>query len=330
MGKTRLALGLWLGALVASLLLFDSAAASTRDRHPEPDPSSGKTGASEGLSINWLGPGQRTAGVAPIELAPRNAETLGEFFERQGFLMSGVRDGARTVPRLNITSLPADLQQLRRAERRKKLFLRTLLPLVLMSNEELRADRGRLLSMKERRAAGRRLAPQERAWLARMAETYNTAPDDLDALLLKVDEVPVSLALGQAILESGWGTSRFAVEGNALFGEKALSGKGPYLLQRNGSNNRFRAFPDLMSSVRAYMRNLNSHPAYRTFRKKRAALRAEGVAPSGRQLLPTLDGYAELPAYLTLVRKLIRSNGLAQLDAARLEHNWFADRSLNF
>ncbi len=293
--------------------------------HPAP-------GVADQLSIRWVEPqpAPQTPQDAPVRFEPGDAEGLDAFFAEQGFLMSRVREGSRPVPRVYVTKLPGDLKKLARAERRKELFLRTVLPLILMSNEELSSDRGRLLALRERQAAGDRLTARERSWLAGLAERYETGAEDLDALLLKVDEVPVSLALGQAILESGWGTSRFAVQGNALFGERVFSAKADHLVKRDGSQRRFRAFPDLMESVRAYMHNLNSHPAYRGFRKQRAAARAEGRAPSGKTLLPTLERYAELPEYLTLVRSLIRGNRLGELESARLDRQWFADRSLNF
>ncbi|SMF74379.1 Bax protein [Tistlia consotensis] len=328
MGKTRLASGLGLGALVAIVWLF-AGQASASD-HREADRHRGLEEAGEQLGIQWFSPYAHGTEDRPVRIDPSDAAGLNALFRRQGFLMSGVRDGALAVPRLYVTRLPGDLRKLRQVEQRKQLFLRAVLPLILMNNERLRAERGRLLSIKERRQSGRAISAGDQNWLAGMADDYDTAPDDLDALLLKVDLVPVSLALAQAILESGWGTSRFAVKGNALFGETAPVGNGPHMVKRDGTNVRFRAFPDLMESVRSYMHNLNTHPAYRAFRKRRAAERAEGLVPSAKRLLPTLDSYAELPGYLRRIRGLIHSNRLDQLEGAHLDRNWFASRPLNF
>lgn len=329
MGKARLAPGGWPGALVAIALLFSAAAAAAGERPP---PAGAKAGPlrAEQLTIHWIGPERHPAAPLLTRFEPRDAERLDAFFERQGYLMTGVRGGARAVPRLYVTRLPGDLGELRRVERRKQLFLRSVLPLILMGNEELRSRRGRLLSLRERLEAGDALDAADRAWLETLAGDYGSTPEDLDGLLLRVDEVPVSLALGQAILESGWGTSRFAVEGNALFGETTPTKSGDYLVKRDGSNKRFRAFPDLMESVRSYMHNLNTHAAYAKFRKLRAAQRAKGVTPSGKLLLPTLERYAELPEYLTLVGRLMRSNKLEQFESARLDRDWFASRRPGF
>jgi Bax protein len=343
MGKTRLASGLRLGALVAIALLSAGRVAVALDANPHADHHEDSP-LGEPLKIHWASPEPRPAqDLATI--APEDADRLDAFFERQGFLLSGVREGGRTVPRVSVTQLPQDLEALRKAERRKALFLRSVLPLVLMSNEELRSKRGRLLALRERVEAGGELAEAERTWLAGIAEDYGASPvpqasgqagpkdwepRDFDDLLLRVDEVPPSLALGQSILESGWGTSRFAVEGNALFGETTPTTDTPHLVQGNGSGKRFRAFDSLMESVRAYMHNLNTHRAYRKFRSERAAQRARGVVPNGRLLLPTLERYAELPEYLTLVRSLIRTNRLEELDGAQLDRDWFASRDLSF
>lgn len=333
MGKTRLTPRAALGVLVAIALLFSGAAAAASDR-PLPADADARAEAdplrAEQLTIHWIGPERRPGEPLLTKLEPRDAERLDAFFERQGFLMAGIRGGGRAVPRVYVTRLPADLDALRRVERRKQLFLRSVLPLILMANEELRTRRGRLLSLQERLRAGDRLGAADRAWLASLAEDYGAPPDRIEELLLRVDEVPVSLALGQAILESGWGTSRFAIEGNALFGETTPSSTGEHLVKRDGSRKRFRAFPDLMASVRSYMHNLNTHAAYRKFRKLRAAQRAKGVLPSGKLLLPTLERYAELPDYLKLVGSLMRSNKLEQLESARLDRDWFASRRLNF
>ncbi|MEX2630538.1 MAG: glucosaminidase domain-containing protein [Tistlia sp.] len=328
MGKTRLASGLGLGALVAIALLWAGSSTAASNAHPGAEEAAPPAG--EPLTINWIERDPHPIEGLLLKVEPEDAEDLGAFFERQGFGMAGVRAGARSVPRVAVTRLPQDLKALRRAEERKLLFLRSVLPLVLLSNEEIRTWRGRLLALQEAVQAGAEPAPEDRAWLAEMAERYGSDPQDLDALLRRVDEVPVSLALGQTILESGWGTSRLAIEGNALFGETTPSTAVPHLVQRVEGGKRFRAFPSLLESVRAYMHNLNSHPAYRRFREQRAAQRALGVMPSGKLLLPTLERYAELPQYLKLVRSLIRSNGLEELESARLDRDWFASRDASF
>jgi Bax protein len=139
-------------------------------------------------------------------------------------------------------------------------------------------------------------------------------------LLLRADFVPVSLALAQAAIESGWGTSRFALQGNALFGQWAWQ-KDAGLKPARASNSEavVRSFPNLFGSVRAYMHNLNTHPRYAAFRARRHLLRGRTQSDLGYQLSNFLDGYAEIgEVYVAKLKTLIRSNDLGQYEAARL------------
>jgi len=137
-----------------------------------------------------------------------------------------------------------------------------------------------------------------------------------------VDEVPASLALGQAAVESGWGTSRFVREGNALFGQWTFDpGQGMTPRDRTAHKRHMvRRFNALMDSVRAYMRNLNTHQAYREFRAARRTMRADGSFLRGRLLAAELSRYSERGrAYVADLRSIIRENGLSRLDAVRLD-----------
>ena len=137
---------------------------------------------------------------------------------------------------------------------------------------------------------------------------------------MRADFVPVSLALAQAAIESGWGTSRFALQGNALFGQWAWQ-KDAGLKPARASNSEavVRSFPNLFGSVRAYMHNLNTHPRYATFRARRHLLRRRTQSDLGYQLSNFLDGYAEIgEVYVAKLKTLIRSNDLGQYEAARL------------
>jgi Bax protein len=157
----------------------------------------------------------------------------------------------------------------------------------------------------------------------------------LKELLRRVDIVPPSLALTQAALESGWGTSRFAQEGNALFGQKAFNDSVDSLLSRHkkpADVHRYRSYDSLMSAVRSYVHNLNSHPAYGEFRSQRAELRKKaGDGPlDGDNLARTLLRYSERGlSYTADIRQMMRSNGMRSYDAARLEATGtqFASRS---
>lgn len=271
-------------------------------------------------------------GPAMLEVA--SAEELAALYAEHGY--ADVIDGA-TVPRLILASLPGDLDAVPPADR-KKLFLQLMLPLVLAANEEIAADRAQLVALADRLAAGAAPSGEQADWLAAVARRYRlpldhalgdaaafaaAAREVLPELLSRVDEVPPSLALAQAALESGWGTSRLALQGNALFGERTWTEPGLEPLDpAPGATHRARRFDSLMEAVAAYMHNLNTHPAYAAFRRARAALRDRAVPLDGAALAGHLTRYSERGAdYARAVAELIRINGLAGLDGAA-----FADR----
>jgi len=136
-----------------------------------------------------------------------------------------------------------------------------------------------------------------------------------------VDIIPPSLALAQGAEESGWGTSRFALLGNSLFGQWDFSGNGikPEQQRSELGNYGLAAFDTPLDAVLAYARNLNSHEAYRQMRELRAKLRTEGHNPTGYELAATLDKYSERgQAYVDGLRTIMRVNKLAATDEAWL------------
>lgn len=230
--------------------------------------------------------------------------------------------GVAKVPRVFFTSLPADLADLESAEARKTVFLQVLLPLVLKHNETIAAQRKRLLELGARRDSADDLDADERDWLAALAREYRTAPGDFEALIRRVDVVPPSLAVAQAIFETGWGSSRFALEGNALFGEhtsdESVAGMVP-ARRPDGQRFKVRAFPGLLDAIKGYSHNLNANPAYAEFRQARRRMRGEGRIPDGLALAEKLTPYSELGAdYVRAVRNLIVRNALMVFDGARL------------
>lgn len=248
--------------------------------------------------------------------------SLAETFGQLGYDLNAVADGAAGVPRLLLAALPHDLAEVPETAERKALFFRAVLPLVLRVNEEILAERKKLLDIRARLRAHHHIAQAERLWLHAMAERYETTPGDVEQLVKRVDTIPPSLALAQAAEESGWGSSRFVREGNALFGQWTTVDEGHQLpLARDaGRTHRVAGFDSLLDSTRAYVRNLNSHRAYREFRDVRAAVRAEGRVPSGFELAGKLGRYSQRgTAYVNRIRGLIAVNGLRDLDDARLD-----------
>lgn len=249
------------------------------------------------------------------------AETVLATFERLGYDFALVRAGTIEVPPVYLSAMPAGMGDLPEPEVRKRIFFKTVLPLILRVNEDIRADRRRVRYIHQLTEAGRYVSGADRQWLARLMVRYDVADGNVDELLRRLDIIPPSLALAQAAEESGWGTSRFAREGNALFGQYTTATDGHLvptgLEDRPGI--RVQAFNRLLDSVHAYALNLNTHNAYRRFRDARAAMQTEGVTIDGVQLAKTLDRYsARGDAYVRTILSLIRGNELSTLDGARL------------
>lgn len=300
-------------AALAGLLLIVPLAALAQPAAPTDQPE---------LQVADLPPQELAlpaSAVPPIDktsdlvLKVDSAGKLSEIFDSADYALADVRDGGADVPRLLVEEMPADLRRLGSTDLRKDVFFNALLPLVLRVNEDIRHDRDRLLALQGLQHLGLGPSAESRAWLAELSERYDLADGDIDALLLRVDVVPPSLALAQAAVESGWGTSYSAQRRNALFGQTA------------GSAVRYAAFDRLIDGVASYARNLNTHPAYAGFRARRAELRAARLELDGYDLASTLLRYSTRgTAYIRDVRAMIRGNDLVELDSARLA----ADRAM--
>jgi len=262
-----------------------------------------------------------TAGQASaVTFRTRSVESLKRLFDGLGFDLSAVPKGM-PVPRVLVFELPAGLKAMKPVRHRTRMFRKILLPLVLRSNESILRERERLLALKRKMQIGLALAVEESGWLWALAHDYRVRDADLETLIRRVDVIPPSLALAQAIEESGWGTSAYARKGNAIFGQETL------LTARNGMTGSYRGrrfkiktFESLLEAVEAYARNLNTHPAYRSMREERAMMRARGEQPGGHLLAGTLLRYSERgPAYIRTIRTIMGNFGLRNLDGAELE-----------
>ena len=251
-----------------------------------------------------------------------SAKALHKTFKRMGYQLDKVKSNTQLVPRVFLSSLPSDLSQVPENEQRKAIFFKALLPLVLQVNEEILDDRSHLWKLRYQTALGEKLNAADRLWLRVMTERYKVKHGDIDSLFSRIDIVPTSLALAQAAEESGWGASRFAREGNAMFGQWArATSKGLVPLKRDkGKSHKVQSFDTLIDSVRAYALNLNTHRAYKGFRKTRQITRRSGGAIDGRILAGKLNKYSERGSdYVVSLRNLIDRNGLVLLDGARLD-----------
>ena len=213
-----------------------------------------------------------------------------------------------------------DFSNYTQTKQKKSAFFDYILPLVKKSNQLVMADRKDLEILASNASE---LTFFERRKLNQIAENYFVDTQDrsdaeiVEQLLLRVDPVPPSLALAQAAIESAWGTSRFAVQGNNLFGQWCYKkGCGLVPLQRkSGSQHEVAKFSTVSDSVESYIRNINTHRAYKDLRANRARLRNAKNSASGYQLAENLLEYSELrEKYVHEVQAVIRINKLAQYD----------------
>lgn len=260
----------------------------------------------------------------------RKVQELAESFREIGYNLDGVREDA-PVPRVFLAELPHDLHETAEVSLKKTVFFKMMLPLILNENERILADRKRLHRVKAVKALGGKIEARDRLWIAVLAERYKLKEENLETLLQRVDIVPPSLAMAQAAEESGWGTSRFARNANALYGQWTTSdGQGIVPEDRpEGMDHKVRAFDNLAQSVSAYMRNLNTHRAYREFRKHRKSIRAKGQPLDGATLAQNLTRYSERgEKYVDSVRAIIKVNELLSLDGAKLVKDDADDQSV--
>ena len=244
-----------------------------------------------------------------------SAETTINLFEDLGYDLNGVRAGQKVKP-IYLTKLPKDLNSLGSTNKKRDLFIKIILPLVLHENEKITVDRNKLFKIlgKNFNTAG------ERVWLKRRFKEYKVKDQDLTKLKMRMDIIPVSLALAQAANESGWGTSRFALEGNALFGQWTWSKKGLSPENKDpDKTHKVLQFQILKASVKAYKNNLNTHNAYREFRQARALLRQENKKIDGLLLTKHLKNYASIgDKYVTILESIIVKNSLTDFDKSNL------------
>lgn len=249
------------------------------------------------------------------------AGQLDQYFRNIGYDLAAVRQGTADVPRLRVDSLPNDFPDLTDAQLRKELFIAAVLPLVLQANESVAVERARARMILDCAEVTGAMSAADRAWLAVLATKYRSE-DDPEQLLRRVDTVPPSLVLAQAAIESGWGTSRFVRNGNALFGERTYTVESGLAPLEGSADGTFwvRSFDSLAGSIESYVYNLNVSPAYKDLRHHRAQQRRQGIAPDGWGLAAHLTAYSERGTdYVNDVRSIISVNELRGLDDADLK-----------
>ena len=244
-----------------------------------------------------------------------DASTIKQLFEDTNYRLDDVRKSKLVKP-IALTLLPAEIKMIENAKKRKEFFIQIILPLILEENKKINLDRKRLFSIINKSNN----SSSEKKWLDRKYKQYGIPSKDLSELKIRMDIIPVSLAIAQAAKETGWGTSRFAQQGNALFGQWTWSGEGlkPKEAEKN-EGHKVMKFNILQASVRAYQRNINTHSSYQDFRLARAKLRDSDEPLDSMILSSYLDKYAETGnQYVKVLQKIILQNNLKDFDDAKL------------
>lgn len=265
-----------------------------------------------------------TAIIRTVE--SKNYNDVLQLFDKIGYTAEQWQAGIREVPRIEITTIPQRWQETAQTipvSDKKNIFFRLVGSGILQANEKIMSEREHLLKAINNKDI------QENEWLASLGVKYKVIKQESDKLdhqaltklRKRVDIVPPSLALAQAAEESGWGTSRFAIKGNSLFGQWDFSGKGikPKEQRAELGNYGIAAFDSPQDSIEAYMLNLNTHRAYERMRQKRAVFRQQNKEPTGWDLAKTLDKYSERGNdYVKSLHAIMSYNKLNDADQAHL------------
>jgi Bax protein len=251
----------------------------------------------------------------PTDTVRLSASTIKQLFKDTNYNLDDVRKKKLVKP-ISLSLLPEEMKMIENTKKRKELFIQIILPLVIKENNYIRSERKKLFNILNKSHN----TNSEKKWLEQKFKQYGVVNKDLSTLKVRMDEIPISMAIAQAAKETGWGTSRFAQEGNALFGQWTWTGEG---IKPAGaevdSTHKVMRFKVLQASVKAYHRNLNTHSSYRDFRRVRAELRDEGKALDSIVLSEYLDKYAQTgKKYIKILQQIIKQNKLTDFDDAKL------------
>jgi len=243
-----------------------------------------------------------------------DASVVASLFEDLNYDLSKIRKGKKVKP-FYISLLPKDISLIEDIKERKELFIKIILPLILQENEKIEKDREKLFKVLAKKSNTK----EEKNWLKWKFKEYKIKNRDISELKIRMDIIPVSLAIAQAAIESGWGTSRFALEGNALFGQWTWSDKGLKPLNNVDGEHKVMHFKILTASIKAYKKNLNTHSGYIEFREARANLRNRNERVTGLKLTQYLDKYSATGMEYTKKLELtIKKNSLSDFENAKL------------
>ena len=245
-----------------------------------------------------------------------SASTIEQLFKDTNYDLKTVKKTKLVNIGNNLDHLPIEMKSIENVKKRKNLFIQIVLPLIIEENTKIKIDRKKLFVILNKNSNSK----SDIEWLKKKFKQYGVAKNDLTTLKIRMDEIPVSLAIAQAAKETGWGTSRFAQKGNALFGQWTWSGNGiKPAAADNESTHKVASFKVLKASVKAYQRNINTHSSYKKFRKERAIQRDNFGKLNSLELVKYLDKYAETGIeYTKVLSKIIKQNSLTDFDDVKI------------
>ena len=300
-----------LGIFLISLLLINIAVGFYNSFSKKKD--------TKGLSVNYTIKNTKifetNSSDVTVDYISESSEMI-EIFNKYQFSVDNLLNN-QSANLVIFSSLPTDFMDIQPIIERKRLFINTLIPIIYSENLQILNDRKKILDW-WRESDGENFSrdfwPQ---WLFELSEKYGSSDSNLGNLLMRVDIIPISLALAQSAIESGWGTSRYSREGNAVFGQYTFDeSKGLKPKDRNENDEFFiKKFPNLSESVRSYLKNINTHLAYADFREERKKLRMSGENLSGYKLVNFLKDYSERrESYIKDVKEIMSSNNFQKYD----------------
>ena len=266
----------------------------------------------EGLNIKNLFEDIFSFEEVPTDTVRLSASTIDQLFKETNYNLDDVRK-TKLVKPIRLSLLPGEIKKIESTQKKKNLFIQIVLPLILEENNRIKLNRKKLFNILNKNIN----TAAEKRWLNSKFKQYGVLKKDLSTLKIRMDEVPVSLAIAQAAKETGWGTSRFAIEGNALFGQWTWTGEGikPAGIDSDDTTHKVMKFKVLKASVRAYQRNLNTHGGYREFR----SVRDNDEQLDSLILANYLDKYAATgKEYTKIIKQIIKQNFLKDFDKVKL------------
>ena len=272
-------------------------------------------GTSVNYVVNNLNSNKEKRDLASVDFISQ-ADQMMEVFKKYDFTIDDFLSN-ESANLIIFSSLPEDFMNIQPISERKKLFINTLLPIIFLENSRILEDRKKILDWWNESQGENFSRDFWPSWLFELSEKYDSDDSNLGNLLVKVDIIPISMALAQAAIESGWGTSRYLREGNAIFGQYTFDKKkGLKPMDRDKDKKFFiKKFSNLSDSTRSYLKNINTNLAYKEFREERKRLRMGGEILSGLKLSNFLTRYSERKNdYVKDLKKIIESNNFMKFD----------------